>query len=374
MIIRRDLVLGLSLFCLWMLFIVLHRRPAAKKNHIEEKSAISIYRLADKKSNGIIDPTCPWSVKHHIYVCSGYCPWVTMETTKCHFLPRIVHEDFRQNGMYCSPVVEDCLNHNAWLKEKLPLTMIPVRTISFDMLPNFTLNGLVNVNYNVGFQFLNYSGLGLNWSSSYIEAYRNQVRKREPFGTYYTVALYPVLEAYRQLAVRNKRCAVIGSQYPWIEAALLEFEAGNVTTVEYNRIVTDVPKLFTITPSAFATMQERDALTGHLKLFDSVWSYSSLEHDGLGRYTDPINPYGDLQTMVKISCMLKPGGLLFLAVPVNKYDGIHFNLHRVYGPVRLPILYRYFNLVQVFGQEIATDPNDYSRQPILVLQNKVGCA
>jgi hypothetical protein len=104
-----------------------------------------------------------------------------------------------------------------------------------------------------------------------------------------------------------------------------------------------------------------------------VWCYSTLEHDGLGRYTDPINPYGDFQTMIKISCMLKPGGLLFLAVPTNKYDAIHFNLHRVYGPIRLPILYRYFHLVQVFGEDFPANATDPTWQPILVLQNKIGC-
>ncbi len=153
------------------------------------------------------------------------------------------------------------------------------------------------------------------------------------------------MEAYRELAVRNKTCAVIGSEYPWIEAALLEFEAATVTTIEYNRIITDIPNLLAITPGMFAAAQERHAIDGKLRLFDSVWCYRSLEHDGLGRYTDPINPYGDFQTMIKISCMLKPGGLLFLDVPTNKYDAIHFNLHRLYGPIRLPLLYRYFHLV-----------------------------
>ncbi|CAF2128666.1 unnamed protein product [Rotaria magnacalcarata] len=275
--------------------------------------------------------------------------------------------------MYCKPPPDSCPSYNAWLKDELPLTLSPTRKIPTELLPNFTLNSLITVNYNVGFQYFNYSGPGLNWSINFVDTYRNQVKRRQPFGTYETTALYPVLETYSEVAVHNKNCAVIGSQYPWIEAALLEFAAATVTTIEYNRIITDVPNLFTITPGVFAAAQQKDAASGNLKLFDSVWCYSTLEHDGLGRYTDPINPYGDFQTMTKISCMLKPGGILFLAVPINKYDAIHFNLHRVYGPIRLPILYRYFHLVQVFGEGFPLNSNDHTWQPILVLQNKIGC-
>ncbi len=36
---------------------------------------------------------------------------------------------------------------------------------------------------------------------------------------------------------------VIGSQNPWIEAMLLEMGAANVTTLEYNKIVSRVPNL-----------------------------------------------------------------------------------------------------------------------------------
>ena len=337
-------------------------------------SAVVVYKSADTlRINNIQDPLCEWSTRKRIYVCSGHCPWVTTKIVKCTFLSRIINTHFQQHGMYCTPPPDGCPSHNAWLKEDIPLTLNPVRTIPTELLSNFTLNDLITVNYQIGFQFLNYSGSGLNWSINYLNMYRNQVRQRQPFGTYNTLALYPVLDTYREIAVTRRSCAVIGSEFPWIEAALLEFDAATVTTIEYNRIATDVPNLFTTTPHLFAATQKTNSVNGKLQLFDSVWSYSSLEHDGLGRYTDPINPYGDLQTMIKISCMLKPGGLLFLAVPTSKYDSIHFNLHRVYGPIRLPLLYRYFHLVQVFGEGFNTDPNNYVWQPILVLQNKVGC-
>lgn len=45
------------------------------------------------------------------------------------------------------------------------------------------------------------------------------------------------------------------------------------------------------------------------RLFDAVVSISSYEHDGLGRYGDPINPDGDLIAMEKTKKMLKEDGL-----------------------------------------------------------------
>ena len=266
------------------------------------ESALIVYTRAEKlRINNNLDPACTWSARKSIYVCSGHCPWVTTKRVKCAFLPRIVNVHFQQYGMYCTPPPDGCLSHNAWLKEEMSRTLNPIRAIPTELLSNFTLNSLVPINYQIGFQFLNYSGSGLNWSTHYVNMYRNQVRQRQPFGTYNTLALYPVLDAYREIAVTRRSCAVIGSEFPWIEAALLEFEAATVTTIEYNQITTDVPNLLTITPHLFAATQKTGSANGKLQLFDSVWSYSSLEHDGLGRYTDPINPYGDLQTMIKIS-------------------------------------------------------------------------
>lgn len=356
------------------LTILLHKYPFRKTSSVSQASAIDVYRHVEKLSvNGIVDPPCNWSLGRNMYLCSGHCPWISKQSTKCTFLKRIIDTNFQENGMYCTPPADGCISYNAWFKEKLPLTLNPVHKIPKDILHNFTLNGLIPVLYNIGFHFANYSGSGLNWSVSYVNTYTEKVKGRKPYGTYQTTALYPVLDAYSEFAIRKKKCAVIGSEYPWIEAALLEFGATNVTTIEYNRILTDVPNLLTIMPDEFAAAQEKNANDGNIQPFDSVWSYSSLEHDGLGRYTDPINPYGDFQTMVKISCMLKPAGLLFLAVPTNKNDAIHFNLHRVYGPIRYPVLYRHFHVVQVFGDGFDSVPSITWRQPILVLQNKVGC-
>ena len=49
--------------------------------------------------------------------------------------------------------------------------------------------------------------------------------------------------------------------------------------------------------------------------------------------------------------MLKPGGLLYFAAPTNLgADALIFNAHRVYGPMRLPLLTANFNVLDVHNQ------------------------
>lgn len=44
---------------------------------------------------------------------------------------------------------------------------------------------------------------------------------------------------------------------------------------------------------------------------------SSFDHDGLGRYGDPLNPNGDLLAMSTASSLLKLQGMMMLTVPIG---------------------------------------------------------
>jgi hypothetical protein len=335
-------------------------------------STVEIYTHTRLLSiNGLTDPPC--SRNKNIYICAGYCPWHNTknnELVSCSFLPRILHPDFVKYNIYCTPHADQCPTYNAWLKDNLPQTRQHIQRIPDHLLSNFTLNYSIPVAYGIQ-DFRTGDTWPANWTVDFIEKYRSEVRARKAFGSYSNKDIYPALDKYASLAIQDKKCAVIGTENPWIEAALLEYNASSVTTIEYATIYSSVPRLLTITPMDFVRMQENQ--TNQRQLFDSVWSYSSLEHDGLGRYRDPLNPYGDLQTLVKISCILKPGGLLFLGVPLNVQDLIQFNLHRLYGPIRLPLLYRNFHIVEVLGPEMARNEGAFLAQPFVVLQNKIGC-
>ena len=67
---------------------------------------------------------------------------------------------------------------------------------------------------------------------------------------------------------------------------------------------------------------------------DSVLSLSSLhviEHVGLGRYGDPLDPEGTSRAAVELQRVLRPSGRLFLSVPVGR-ERVCFNAHRVHAP------------------------------------------
>lgn len=141
-------------------------------------------------------------------------------------------------------------------------------------------------------------------------------------------------------AIAEKRGLVIGSLHPWVEGAVLRQHARHVTTVEYLPIRTNHPQLTTMTPEVAAqrylngTLGAATSSRSKSHLFDFIVTFSSLEHDGLGRYGDPLNAHGDLMSLAKARCLLHPQGMLFLGLPVGP-DSLQFNAHRVYGYLQL---------------------------------------
>lgn len=64
---------------------------------------------------------------------------------------------------------------------------------------------------------------------------------------------------------------------------------------------------------------------------ESLSALCSLEHFGLGRYGDPINPEACFICFENIQRKLKKGGDLYISVPVGK-ERLEFNAHRIFYP------------------------------------------
>jgi Caenorhabditis protein of unknown function, DUF268 len=64
---------------------------------------------------------------------------------------------------------------------------------------------------------------------------------------------------------------------------------------------------------------------------ESVSSLHVIEHVGLGRYGDPLDPSGSVAAARELARVLRPGGRLFLSVPVGR-ERVCFNAHRVFAP------------------------------------------
>ena len=83
-----------------------------------------------------------------------------------------------------------------------------------------------------------------------------------------------------------------------------------MVTLEYAPIESDHPQLEILKPSKFRSRY----IDGTLGLFDAVVSFSSLEHAGLGRYGDALNPWGDILEVARAWCVTKYDGALILGV------------------------------------------------------------
>jgi Caenorhabditis protein of unknown function, DUF268 len=66
-------------------------------------------------------------------------------------------------------------------------------------------------------------------------------------------------------------------------------------------------------------------------VYDSVSCLHALEHFGLGRYGDPVDPDGHVKGLQSLIQMLKPGGTLILSVPIGQ-ERVEFNGHRIFNP------------------------------------------
>lgn len=69
------------------------------------------------------------------------------------------------------------------------------------------------------------------------------------------------------------------------------------------------------------------------EIADSLSCLHTIEHFGLGRYGDSIDPDGHLKGFQNLVDMLKPGGTLYLSFPIGKRNEVHFNAHRIFHPM-----------------------------------------
>jgi SAM-dependent methyltransferase len=64
---------------------------------------------------------------------------------------------------------------------------------------------------------------------------------------------------------------------------------------------------------------------------ESLSCMHTIEHIGLGRYGDPLDPQGDRRALAELARVVAPGGSLLVVVPTG-HPRIQFNAHRIYDP------------------------------------------
>ena len=236
------------------------------------------------------------------------------------------------------------------------------RGIPGEMYDEYTMGGKILLEYNYA-----------NDCSDEIQEFINNGFTEEAFLKYVAMSkdreqnyygptdtwLHEALDKY---PIEDKDICIMGSTCPWYEALLMTRGARKCTVIEYSKRESFHEDIKYIQPH---NLEDRK--------FDACFSISSYEHDGLGRYGDPLNPNGDLEAMENTKDLLQEGGLLYLAVPIG-IDKTVFNVHRVYGEKRIGLLLKGWDVVDQYGfvensfTNNANGMNGTPYQPIYILR------
>jgi SAM-dependent methyltransferase len=120
--------------------------------------------------------------------------------------------------------------------------------------------------------------------------------------------------------------------------------------------------------SGFADLKKLDLPDNSVP---SLSCMHTIEHIGLGRYGDEIDPTGDLKSINELKRILKNGGDLLFVTPVGK-PKIEFNAHRIYSYDQIlelfsPFTLKEFSLIPDAGGIIN------NADPALVKEQDYGC-
>ena len=77
----------------------------------------------------------------------------------------------------------------------------------------------------------------------------------------------------------------------------------------------------------------------------SLSSLCVIEHIGLGRYGDALDPWGSYKAISEISRVFMKGGNLYVSVPVGEEAAVYFNAYRVFEPQNFVALFEGFKMM-----------------------------
>ena len=257
-----------------------------------------------------------------VHGCGALCQQDGGTMSPSKFFPeRTVHVN-------CAAIFSDAV----FLNKGHGLSSAP-HSIPANWVDEFTLNGKSELEqWYMDQKYVGSTSETPVWTSELVNQMVDQAKQGILSGNYGVISTNALLDALdHSSGIQGGRVLVIGSENPWVEACVLAKGALSVTTLEYGSINSTHPQVTTIQPDEF---QRR---WSELPLFDAVVTYSSVEHSGLGRYGDSLNPWGDVLAIAHARCVSREGASLTIAVPFGT-DTIAFNVHRVYGAHRYPYL------------------------------------
>jgi len=96
-----------------------------------------------------------------------------------------------------------------------------------------------------------------------------------------------------------------------------------ITMIDIRPIELELPNLFFKKGSILNLPYEDNSI-------NSLSSLCVVEHIGLSRYGDPLDPFGSEKAIKEIKRVLAVGGVVLFSVPVDSENKIYFNAHRAF--------------------------------------------
>ena len=115
----------------------------------------------------------------------------------------------------------------------------------------------------------------------------------------------------------------VGSRVDGFVAHVASFR--EIEVLDIRSITTQVPGV------TFMQADLMKPVSGMAGYCDSLSCLHALEHFGLGRYGDPIDPLGFERGFANMAALLREGGVFYLSVPIG-IDRVEFNALRVFDP------------------------------------------
>lgn len=139
-------------------------------------------------------------------------------------------------------------------------------------------------------------------------------------GHYFLQDLYVAREVFHNKPIKH---VDVGSRIDGFIAHLSVFREVEVFDIRHqSNIITNV---------IFKQADLMNVNPDLINYCDSLSCLHTIEHFGLGRYGDKIDPNGHLLGFKTLTQILKQNGLFYFSVPMGKTNRIEFNAHRVFS-------------------------------------------
>ena len=141
--------------------------------------------------------------------------------------------------------------------------------------------------------------------------------------------------ARRVIATKVAKHVDIGSSVLTISVLSAQVET---VFVDYRPLKIELPGLTSIAGNILDLPFPDDSI-------DSLSCLHVIEHIGLGRYGDPIDPSGSIKAALELKRIVSRGGNLFLSVPIGR-ERVCFNAHRVHSAMTVLTLFPELTLLE----------------------------